>query len=280
MRSPGKRGREVFRCACPRRTLFAPSRSRALRKFPDGNFRRPLVGSRRALTSAEMVALRCNAAARQGLPPRRAPFGRKESPPWAGVPPDAVCPRLPGRPHRTPPPPRSAAPLSVVEPSRCVPAVEKIARLGVLVLAEAWSRALFSQQRQMGTCCARWHAGTVRCRWARLSRVDPLCDRMERGEEEATAGRRIAFQRSHFCRRKGRRLPTSDRRKFPSGNFRSARDFEGAERVNPRKAYRTPAPSGPSPFARKRGMSPFTVSGSAAGRDSSRSQVTLLSMRA
>ena len=40
---------------------------------------------------------------------------------------------------------------------------------------------------------------------------------------------------------KARRLPTSDRRKFPSGNFRSARDLEGAERVNPRKA-RTPTP--------------------------------------
>ena len=36
--------------------------------------------------------------------------------------------------------------------------------------------------------------------WARLPRVDPLCDRMERGEEEATTGRRDASQRSHFCR--------------------------------------------------------------------------------
>src|SRR5688572_21966228 len=48
-------------------TRSAPSRSRALRKFPDGNFRRSLVGSLRALTSAEMAALRCNAAARSGF---------------------------------------------------------------------------------------------------------------------------------------------------------------------------------------------------------------------
>src|SRR5688572_2565113 len=48
-------------------TRSAPSRSRALRKFPDGNFRRWLVGSLRALTSAEMAALRCNAAARSGF---------------------------------------------------------------------------------------------------------------------------------------------------------------------------------------------------------------------
>ena len=101
--------------------------------------------------------------------------------------------------------------------------------------------ALFSQQRRMGTRCACGYAGTVRCRWARLPRVDPLCDRMERGEEEATTGRRNASQRSHFCRCQARRLPTSARRKFPSGNFRSARDLEGAERVNPRKA-RAPTP--------------------------------------
>ena len=60
------------------------------------------------------------------------------------------------------------------------------------------SRALFSQQRQMGTCRARQHAGTVRCRWARLPRVDPLCDRMERGEEEATTGRRDCISAQPF----------------------------------------------------------------------------------
>ena len=52
-----------------------------------------------------------------------------------------------------------------------------------------------------------------------------------------------------------RRLPTSGRRKLPSGNFRSARDPEGAERVNPRKPR--PPPPSLSPFARNRGMSPL-----------------------
>jgi hypothetical protein len=56
---------------------------------------------------------------------------------------------------------------------------------------------------------------------------------------------------------KARRLPTSQRRKFSSGNFRSARDFEGAEGINSRKA-RPPAPA-LSPFARKRGMSPLRL---------------------
>ena len=65
---PSKRGRAwVWRDAGLRRILFAPSTERALRKLPDGNFRRPLVGSLRACSSAEMVALMCIAAARTGF---------------------------------------------------------------------------------------------------------------------------------------------------------------------------------------------------------------------
>src|SRR6187397_3658181 len=56
-------GRRAFRGL----TRSAPSKSRALRKLPDGNFRRSLVGSLRALTSAEMAAPICIAAARTGF---------------------------------------------------------------------------------------------------------------------------------------------------------------------------------------------------------------------
>ncbi len=89
---------------------------------------------------------------------------------------------------------------------------------------------------------------------------------------------------------KARRILTSGRRKFPSGNFRSARDLEVAKRVRRGQAYsptltrpRLPGdrtarlrhrnPSGPSPFARNRGMSPFLTfvwSGRAARRVSDR----------
>jgi len=58
----------------------------------------------------------------------------------------------------------------------------------------------------------------------RLSTADSLCDRMERGEEEASTGRRDAYPITNSADVKARRLPTSGRRKFPSGNFRSARD--------------------------------------------------------
>src|SRR6187397_3374686 len=90
--------------------------------------------------------------------------------------------------------------------------------------------------------------GTGPRRVVRLPTADSLCDRMERGEEEAPDRRRVAFRRSHFCRCEGGPLPTSGRRKFPSGNFRSARDFEGAKRVSRGQAFRQPEKS---PSARR-----------------------------
>src|SRR5688500_3347992 len=48
---------------------------------------------------------------------------------------------------------------------------------------------------------------------------------------------------------KARRILTSGRRKFPSGNFRRARDLEGAKRVSRGQAYRENL--GLSPFTRR-----------------------------
>ena len=67
-RSSGKRGR--FRLAKRLPTadsLCSLKVARASKISADGNFRRPLVGSLRAFTSAEMAALRCIAAARMGF---------------------------------------------------------------------------------------------------------------------------------------------------------------------------------------------------------------------
>jgi len=98
-------GLRSARYACPRLTLFATSGSRALRKFPDGNFRRPLVGSLRACSSAEMVAPICNMAARTGFllaalhsVAKRVSRGQAYHPRWSPSP-------LARRPSRTPPPP-------------------------------------------------------------------------------------------------------------------------------------------------------------------------------
>ncbi len=141
---------------------------------------------------------------------------------------------------------------------------EKSARLQGPARTRTPSLAIFSTlgdpARWLGTGngAADRGGGGVRCglrangdgppRVVRLSMADSLCDRMERGEEEAPDRRRVAFPRSHFCKPEGGPLPTSDRRKFPSGNFRSARDLEGAKRVSRGQAYRK---TSMSPFARR-----------------------------
>src|SRR6187549_3623095 len=60
-------------------------------------------------------------------------------------------------------------------------------------------------------------------RVVRLPTADSLCDRMERGEEEAPDRRRVALWRSHFCGCEDGPLPTSGRRKFPSAEIFEAR---------------------------------------------------------
>ena len=213
---------EVFRYACPRLTLFAPSRSRALRKFPDGNFRRPLVGILRAFTSAEMAALRCNAAARIGFllaalhsVAKRVSHGQAYHP-MRSVP---VCPQT--APHA------SAATVGSSVPdcraiARVSPRVERIARLGVLVLAEPWEpctllpasgkwgRAALASTR--GPCGAGGRA------FRGLTRSATEWSAARRKPLRAAA---IASQRSHFCRSQARRLPTSERqeRKWGHSSF-------------------------------------------------------------
>ena len=186
--------------------------------------------------------------------PRRAPFGRKESQPWAGVPPDAVCPRLPERPHGTPPPPRSAASFTLPSYRAC-PRMWKRSQDPVFwFLLRPWSRALFSQQRQMGPSHACQHAGTCGAGGRAFRGLTRSATEWSAARRKPLRAAALHFSAAISADVKARRLPTSDRRKFPSGDFRSARDLEGAERVNPRKARLRPSPS---PFASNRGMSPL-----------------------
>ena len=165
---------------------------------------RPLVGSLRACSSAELAALRCIAAARNGFLLAALHSVAKRVSRGQAYHPTRSRPRLARRPPRTPPPPRSAAPFPLGRAIAACPLEWNRSQESVFWfwLSPRNSR-LFSQPRSMGTCCAREHAGTVRCRWARLPRVDPLCDRMERGEEEGNTGRRDASQRRQFCGRQG-----------------------------------------------------------------------------
>src|SRR3954469_24468243 len=141
---------DVFRLAIRLPTadsLCSLKVARASKISADGNFRRPLVGSLRALTSAEMAALICIAAARTGFllaalhsvakrVSRGQAYHRRGPSPFARS------------PHRTPAPPLPAAPFPLDSTrGMCPKGVGKIARVDVRVL-------LFSQQRKMRTCCA------------------------------------------------------------------------------------------------------------------------------
>ena len=126
----------------------------------------------------------------------------------------------------------------------CPRGVEKIARLGVLVLAEAWEPcALLPASGKWGRpalVSTRGSCGAGGRAFRGLTRSATEWSAARRKPLRAAA---LHLRCTNFADVKARRLPTSDRRKFPSGNFRSARDLEGAERVNPRKARLHPPPS-------------------------------------
>ena len=248
---------EVWRYACPRLTLFAPSRSRARRKFPDGNFRRPLVGSgppsdlqkwlrgdatrRRSSASSSPRSIRSQ---------RESAMDRRTT--RCGLSPFARRPH----PHASAATIRSFVPD--FEPSRDVPGWKRSQDSGFWFCLRPGSHALFSQQAanaaRPALASTRGPCGAGGRAFRGLTRS---ATEMERGEEEATTGRRNASHDQPISAGiKARRLPTSDRRKFPSGNFRSARDLEGAERVNPRKA-RTPTLQLRPLLLANRGMSPL-----------------------
>src|SRR5688572_33357810 len=191
------------------------------------------------------------------LLPRRAPFGRRAGQPSKGAPTDtarSAAASQRSRPH---------SPLLGEERTTARPQQEPEHR----VLRSFPPSGTYRDGSELGTklrsvaakACRTvfGQTGTPR-RVVRLSTADSLCDRMERGEEEASTGRRIAYRRSHFRRCQARRLPTSGRREFPSGNSRSARDLEVAKRVSRGQAPRRPHPS---PFARK--TAPHRASASA-----------------
>ncbi len=242
VRSFGQTGTcEVWRYACPRLTLFAPSRSRALRKLPDGNLRRSLVGSLRALTSAKLVI---------GEASRR--------PVWASSSPRSI------RSQRE----------SAVDRRTTRRALSPFARKTARHASAATIRSSIPICRAIAVCPRGWKRSQDPVFWFLLRpgvvRSSPSSGKRGRAALASTRGQcgaggrafrgltRSATEWSAARRKplraaalhlsaaisadvKARRLPTSGRRKFPSGNFRSARDLEGAERVNPRKA-RPPTP--------------------------------------
>ena len=206
--------------ACPRLTLFAPSRSRARRKFPDGNFRRPLVGSGRAFTICRNGCAERQHGGGRALPPRRAPFGRKESQPWTGVPPDARLSPFARRPylHASAATIRSSVP--VARAIALCPRGWKGSQDSVLwFLLSPGSRALFSQQWQMGTRCVastRGPCGAGGRAFRGLTRSATEWSAARRKPLRAAA---MPLSASISADVKARRLPTSDTPKISVRKF-------------------------------------------------------------
>ena len=211
------------------------------------NFRTEIFGGRSSEADRLKVCRNGCAEMQRGggraLPPRRAPFGRKESPPWAGVPPDAVCPRLPGdrtaRLRRHDPQLRSRWRAIAVCPRGWKRSQDSMFwfLLGPGVMHSSPSSGKWGHTALIST---RGPCGVGGRAFRGLTRSATEWSAARRKPIRAAAMHLSAAISADV---KARRLPTSDRRKFPSGNFRSARDLEGAERVNPRKARRRPTPS-------------------------------------
>ncbi len=188
-----------------------------------------------------MAARRCNAAARMWLPPRRAPFGRRAGQPSEGAPTGtALSPR---------------ASNGDVPICRCW---EKSARLQASARTRTPSLAIFSTlgdtPRWLGNgerSCGSWRrrravrsfgqTGTDRVGWYACPRLTLFATEWSAARKNPMRAVALHFSAAISADVKARRILTSGRRKFPSGNFRSARDLEGAKRVRRGQACRQPS---------------------------------------
>ena len=198
--------------------------------------RRPLVGSLRALTSAEMVAPICNTAARMGFLLAALHSVAKRVSRGQAYHPTRCCPVCPKTAPHAPPPPRSAAPFPLSSHRGMSPRWKRSRD------SASWfslSAGIGRSSHSSGT----WGPSALASTRGQCGVGGRAFRGLTRSATEWSAARRkplraavVHLSAAIFEDVKARRLPTSGRRKFPSGNFRSARDFEGAERVNPRNA--------------------------------------------
>ncbi len=225
--------------------------ARASKISADGNFRRSLVGSLRALTSAEMAALRCNAAARIGFRLAALHSVAERVNPRKARPPTPRCPRVLASAATSPFACRcweKSARLQASARTR-TPVLRSFPPSGThrdgSTIGER-SRGSWRRRRavrsfgQTGTDRVGWYA----CPWRTLFATEWSAAR--KNPMRAAA---LHLSAAISADVKARRILTSGRRKFPSGNFRSARDLEVAKRVRRGQAQR--ANPHPSPFARR-----------------------------
>src|SRR5687767_11072251 len=80
--------------------------------------------------------------------------------------------------------------------------------------------------------------GTARVGWYACPRLTLFATEWSAARKNPMRAAALHLSAAISADVKARRILTSGRRKFPSGNFRSARDLEGAKRVSRGQAYR------------------------------------------
>ena len=106
------------------------------------------------------------------------------------------------------------------------------------------ARSLGNRERSCGSWRRRravrsfGHTGTDRVGWYACPWRTLFATEWSAARQNPMRAAALHFGAAISADVKARRILPSDRRKFPSGNFRSARDLEGAKRVSRGQAYR------------------------------------------
>ncbi len=230
-------GPEGWRTRLPRvDPLCSLKVARASKISADGNFRRSLVGSLRALTSAEMAARRCNAAARSGFLLAALHSVAERVNPRKARPPASHGPRVLASAARRP---FAAAGRRVHDsrPQQEHRVLRSFPPSGTCAIARQRERSCGSWRRRRAVR-SFGQTGTDRIRWYACPRRTLLATEWSAARKNPMRAVALHFSAAISADVKARRILPSGRRKLPSGNFRSARDLEVAKRVRRGQAYR------------------------------------------
>src|SRR3954466_9954101 len=103
-------------------------------------------------------------------------------------------------------------------------------------LAQGGTKLRIVAAEACGKVCGQ--TGTDHCRWYACPRLTLFATEWSAARRKPIRAAAMHIRATISADEQARRLPTSGRRKFPSGNFRRARDLEGAKRVSRGQACR------------------------------------------
>src|SRR6186997_1670695 len=211
-----------------------------------------LAAARRKPTGLNVCRNDCAGMHRGGpywLPPRRAPFGRRAGQPSEGAPTGTA--RSPRARQRSRSPftaaGRRVARFVGLGQNQNARVLRSIPLQGTCAMARPRGTKLWIVAAE---ACGAFFGpmGTDHCEWYACPRLTLFATEWSAARRKPVRAAAMHFGAANSADEQARRLPPSGRRKFPSGNFRSARDFEGAKRVSRGQAQRQPETS---PLARR-----------------------------